>query len=492
MNRNAFSLSVLLVLGAAALVPAATITAVVLDGDIVPGVGAVTAVDNVAVNNLGNWLALVDTDGVTTADMCVLSGGPGGGFIMKYREGQSLIGLPIGVLSSIDGFCINDAGNSGWNFFLSGTGSTNNDSGIFYNDQLVIQEGTMAASPPFEPGTPYIGFFDARMNNADQIAIIASVDAPSIPTSVDRAMVIIGNPTGAYTTTLVAIEGDQLLPGRFVSDFGTGPHQYDINDSGQLMYFADLDGSTTDDGTIWLNNTLLMREGDPSPISGRTYATLTGNFSLNNNGQYAVLASLSGDAASNSVIIKNNSTIVIQEGSSLPAIGGTFTFTSFGTGPVDIDDLGRVLWFGDWDDPDTSRDTGLFLDDRLLVQEGVTMINGLPLTLIRSLAGGYAISPNGRYVIFRGQIGSAIDGAFLIDLGPQGCLGDSDCDGDVDFDDIDFLVAALSGQQAWIDLHIQVFGQAPSCPYDNNDLDGGGVSFDDIDPFVAAIGSVCP
>ncbi len=76
---------------------------------------------------------------------------------------------------------------------------------------------------------------------------------------------------------------------------------------------------------------------------------------------------------------------------------------------------------------------------------------------------------------------------------PVGCPGDSDCDGDVDFDDIDFFVAALSGEQAWIDLHIAVFGQPPTCPYSNNDVNGvDGVNFDDIDAFVAAIGTICP
>ncbi len=76
---------------------------------------------------------------------------------------------------------------------------------------------------------------------------------------------------------------------------------------------------------------------------------------------------------------------------------------------------------------------------------------------------------------------------------PAGCPGDSDCDGDVDFDDIDFFVAALSGETAWVDLHLAVFGVAPTCAYSNNDVNGvDGVTFDDIDPFVAAIGSICP
>jgi hypothetical protein len=81
----------------------------------------------------------------------------------------------------------------------------------------------------------------------------------------------------------------------------------------------------------------------------------------------------------------------------------------------------------------------------------------------------------------------------FIAAGPSGCAGDADCDGDVDFDDIDFFVAALGGEQAWIDFHVAVFGVVPTCPYANCDASGGGgVNFDDIDPFVARIGAACP
>jgi len=58
------------------------------------------------------------------------------------------------------------------------------------------------------------------------------------------------------------------------------------------------------------------------------------------------------------------------------------------------------------------------------------------------------------------------------------------CDGVVDFDDIDHFVQALQGQANWPN---------PNCPWTNGDLNGdGNVTFDDIDPFVAAIGTTCP
>lgn len=59
--------------------------------------------------------------------------------------------------------------------------------------------------------------------------------------------------------------------------------------------------------------------------------------------------------------------------------------------------------------------------------------------------------------------------------------GDLNCDGRVDFDDIDYFVQALYGIEAW---------PYDNCVWLNADCDGDGqVTFDDIDPFVALLGS---
>lgn len=64
------------------------------------------------------------------------------------------------------------------------------------------------------------------------------------------------------------------------------------------------------------------------------------------------------------------------------------------------------------------------------------------------------------------------------------CAGDMDCDGDIDFDDINPFVEALAGAAVW---------PYPDCPWLNGDCDGDGdVDFDDINPFVALIGTTCP
>ncbi len=59
--------------------------------------------------------------------------------------------------------------------------------------------------------------------------------------------------------------------------------------------------------------------------------------------------------------------------------------------------------------------------------------------------------------------------------------GDLDCDGDVDFDDIDPFVTALGGQGGYEAAY-------PDCNWLNADCDNDGdVDFDDIDPFVALL-----
>lgn len=72
-------------------------------------------------------------------------------------------------------------------------------------------------------------------------------------------------------------------------------------------------------------------------------------------------------------------------------------------------------------------------------------------------------------------------------LCPLLCLGDTDCDGDADFFDIDPFVAKLGCPG------IDPCGCSADCPWKNADVDGDGdVDFFDIDPFVARLGVPCP
>ncbi len=404
------------------------ITPVVVQGDTVSGVGAVTVINNLAVNNSGQWIVEVDTDNSNTdADEALIKNG-----VLYLREGQAL-SLPTGgTLDGFDAVNINSAGNSGWNFFLAGTGGLSTDSGMFYNGTLVFQESTISTAAGFSANTPYIGFFESKINDSNQVFVVASIDDPAITSTVDRGLVRINyNPVGGtYTEVVLAKEGD-VLPGMAaaVSDFGTTPQSFGFNNAGDAIYVVLSVGGTSD--AVYRNLSAIAIEGGPSPVAARNWSSLSGaSTAISNSGNYAHTGLLAGDTATDLIIIKNGAKF-IQEGDAPPGVAG-FTLTAFGTAQiVNIGDAGHVLWFGDWNDPDTTRDTGLFLDSAMLLQEGVTQVNGLTVQAIVSAQDGYAMSPNGRYVIVEVTLTDGVTpraAALLIDtLTGGGCY--PNCDG---------------------------------------------------------------
>lgn len=83
--------------------------------------------------------------------------------------------------------------------------------------------------------------------------------------------------------------------------------------------------------------------------------------------------------------------------------------------------------------------------------------------------------------------GFSLDNVVFSIPGPTACPGDMNCDGVVNFADIDKFVAALSGQAAW-----DADPTNAGCPWLDGDCSGdGNVTFADIDPFVSRLGAVC-
>jgi len=76
-------------------------------------------------------------------------------------------------------------------------------------------------------------------------------------------------------------------------------------------------------------------------------------------------------------------------------------------------------------------------------------------------------------------------------LAPVGCRGDGNCDGVVNWRDIDFLVAAQNdNESAWA---ARFAPPGPTCPFGNLDTSGdGAVNWRDIDPFIALMNTTCP
>jgi len=400
--RVVSALAVLSIFSSATAAPLYPVGVLVQNGDSVVGVGLVTTIDNLAVNSAGNYFLQVDTNNPdTTVDSCLLKDR-----VLFLRENDPLTDPAGAAISSFDALSISGAGRYVGNVFLRNL-PPNADSGVLLQNVVLIQESDISTAPQFSPNTPYIGFFEARTNASEQVYIVASVDDPAIASTVDRALVIASTVNGTLTGERVLAKEGDILPGQTetIADFGTGPHLTSFNDREQILYFVDLNGDTLHDGVIYLDLERIAQENEPSPVAGRNYETLSSRgLDINNYGQYVFKANLAGDTTDDEMIVKGTSEL-IREGATLPAIA-PFHFTAFGTttGPLTIDDVANVLWFGDWDDPNTAIDTGLFLNDVLLVREGDTIVPGVTLTTIASGEDSAAMSDDGRFIVFEATI----------------------------------------------------------------------------------------
>lgn len=406
------------------LVLAQDVTPLVLEGDVITGVGTVTSVDQIAINGVGDWLVGADTDNPDTdIDGVVIRNGT-----VFLQEGQDLTFPPSSTIGGFDSLWLNAAGDGAFHLDLDGTSGYGDDAGIFWNTSLILQEGAYSTAPQFSPSTPYIYFSNLYLNSADQILISATVNDPNLSESSNKALVLLDTDGLGYLTAeaVISKQGDLGGSGSWPVDHpGTRAQEFSFNDTGQVLYTVYLDTGTDVVVAIYLDSTLLAEELAPSPIPGRSWDLLTNpELGMNNYGEYVFSGRLDGDSSTNWVIIKNGDKLV-QEGETLPGMGG-YSISNFGSGPIEIADNGDVLWYADWNDPDTSVDSGFFVNDRLIVQEGVTQVGGVPIDTIRGTDSDYHFSPSGQFVIFKGILDDGTEGVFTLDLGvgTPFCFGD--------------------------------------------------------------------
>jgi hypothetical protein len=407
---------------------AQTISTLVIEGDSIAGLGVVTSILNLDVNNKGDWVVEIDTNNSNTdADTAIINN-----FARIYTENQSLL-LPVGsLLDSFDSMSLNEANLFSSNWTMDGTPGPNDGSGLFYGGALLIQAGSLTTAPEFSVGTVYTGYFETWNRDNNSFLALCSLDDPLIASTTDRGLMVITHDGAGNLVSETAFLKEGDIPAgqtEALTDFQTGPHDLDYSQNGHIAYIVDLAGDTLVDSAIYVNNTIIAQEGSPSGIvAGVNWSSLALSvLDVNNNGQLAFHGDLDSGFSSDDRVIVFDGTIIAREGSGHPAIPAGMVFTSFGSGPVCCSDFGDVLYYGDWDDPNAAIDTGLFINDELIVQEGVTMINGLLVEDVQSIGEGLRMSDDGRYVIFEANLTGNFEGAFLLDRSTDAitiCEGD--------------------------------------------------------------------
>lgn len=402
------------ILAAASSVRALPVSPVLLQDDVIPGIGAVSALRSVAIDDDGHWIVYAETNFyLPFQDDVLFRDG-----VVFVREDDPLPAPPGARADSIFGMAANASGGLVLSFFLDGPLGPN-DLGVYWGTTLLIQRSYVCHAPELAPGTRYLGFDAAKpAPNALRMLVVATVNT-AIP-SMARALVsVLHDGAGALLSEHVIVAEGDTLPGTDepLQDIGRGWHESAIDDDGRALYFADLSGDVRFDGCVCLDDVVLAREGSASPVPGRSYEFLLGRGKdLGVGGDWISKANLGGNTVDDEILLKDGA-VLAREGRTLPDIA-PFTLSSFGvsSGPVWLDELGRAIWFGEWDDPDTTRDGGLFRDDLLLVREGDAQADGMPIVAIASGPGAFAASPDGSHVIFLGQLADGRKGAFVLDL----------------------------------------------------------------------------
>jgi hypothetical protein len=388
------------------------LTPLALSGDNVPGVGAVVNIRNLAVNNRGHTLVECLTNaGDPDRDIVLFADG-----VLVLQEGDPLPAPPGATIDYFDTVNLNNGGYAGWNLAL-GKVQAGFDSGVYLNASLVLQEGDFSMAPQYAAPAPYAVFLETAVNDLNEIAVVADVDDPAHP-GLNRAIVIVTEAVtgGLGSETIVANEGMLFLgipdPIATILHY---PHTIDLSNLGQTMYVADLAGSASEDGLVCIDQSIIAREGHPSPVAGRSWGSLGPGtvVDLNHRGDWLLRAKLGGSTQTDDVIVVNNQ-VFKQAGDAVPGVL-RYSLVTFGAaGPARIDDAGAIIWYGCWDDPNPNTDCGLFRNNDLLLREGVSTIGGIGIASLSADARAFTISDDGRHIVFEATLADGRNGAFLL------------------------------------------------------------------------------
>ena len=420
LSAASVGLSALLVAGSAAQAPIFVLRA----GDAVDG-GAetVAALGTGVVSSSGQWAVLARTNSTDrAADQVLMRDG-----VLSVREGSS-VASPAGA--AVDGFGpmdLDDAGNIFQVYYLSGTSGVGDDTGLYRNGALLLQEGMVSGAPQFGAGTTYRGFLNVKCNGSGTVAaLVAAVNDPAVAGDLEIAVIRLDLSGGAVTgETVIAKQGD-VLAGQTqpVTGFGTGLHQLAVNEPGGVLYFADLAGDPAVDGTIYLDGTLVAQEGGAAPDPGRTYELLRSRgLDVNDLGEAIFHADLDDSDTSDDAALVWADSIVVREGDPPPGLPlpGSFVHRDFGapSSAVAVDNGGNVAYSAHAG-PAANPFPFLASAGQYVILRQFIMIEGETILDVYTAAGQYSLSAANGWTLFRvlGGTTQTSFNAFAIAPGP--------------------------------------------------------------------------
>ena len=271
-----------------------------------------------------------------------------------------------------------------------------NLSGLFLDGNVVLLGGDPGSAPGLPPGLTY-RFFQAARFLDHGVLVACDLDDPSRPSpSFHQTLMRLTPNAGGPPAQSVLVQLGGLLPGSAspVANLPSDLSDFDTNRPGNIIYLAHTEDGV---GHVVLDDTVVIRLGDTVASLGLPLDwALVVNL---DDGAGWLLSGWVREASGNllDVVLVNGAPIAV-EGDPLPGVPGFIVLHAYGT---ELADGGQALWRATWNDPDQARDEGLFLGDQLLVQEGVTLVEGQVVTAI----GPATVSDDGRVLLFTAGLG---------------------------------------------------------------------------------------
>lgn len=354
------------------------------NGSFIPGLGVHEAAVPLAVGDQGQWAAQV---------------------VGSLQSGLVVDGALVAQRTSIQGpnsfgerprVAFNPAGRLAW----SSTVAVGQDDTyrVFVDGAEILTTGDTTGVPDSTWGDLFVGGF----SSGERVLLVGTVVAGSGERLPAMGYVDV-NAAGAITQRgLMAVTSRPApagLPGTLwdISNVTTST-------DGQVLWLARvLTASNSLVDYVLQDQTVLLSSLDPSPFDSRTWNLEDAALSLSANGSsWAVSGSLGGTGSEGQGIIANGE--VRYAG--LTALPDLEFYSEAAPGFAVIDDAANLYWSGRIEADDQRFQNGLFLNDSVIVQQGVTEVLGqtkglLPLHACCERPLTIPVSSNRRFALMR-------------------------------------------------------------------------------------------
>jgi hypothetical protein len=332
-----------------------TLTAIALQGQSAPGAGAGTFSFfdfNLALNDTGQTAFFANITGGSSNEGLYRSSS-GSALTAIALQGQNAPGAGAGTFSSFTSApVLNDAGQTAFVANITGGSST---SGLYRSSSgsALTAIALQGQSAPRAGAGTFFSFDTPVLNDTGQTAFAANITGGSSTSGIYRS-------SSGSALTAIALEG-QSAPGAGGGTFSF--FFFDtlvLNDTGQTAFLAFITGGSSTLFGIYRSSsgsalTAIALQGQSAPGAGAGTFSNLGSPVLNDSGQTAFVANITGGSSTDGLFIGDGREIVAAQLQGNALAGRTVSFLSHGSDPLNR--YGQLAYEADF----TDGSSGIFV-----------------------------------------------------------------------------------------------------------------------------------